>query len=172
MNSKAMMQAGQAVAATLLRRTLLKFLYIISGAGIVIIVILIILMTSLSGWWGVLLPLGLIVLAVGVMGLIATNFVIDRVNPRKLTSDERQQITSFVDDMNEKIVAGAVIKRNPMMIAAAAAWAYFRKGKDGAAQSVLNPIEQVKDLRTRFYKIVELFSDKDNVESVKSERLS
>ncbi|MDQ2973441.1 MAG: hypothetical protein M3Q79_03090 [bacterium] len=172
MNSKATLQAGQAVAATLLRRTLLKFLYIICALGIVIISILIILMASHSGWWGVLLPIGLAVLATGVIGLIATNFVIDRINPRKLTKDEKQLITSFVDDLNEKIVTGAVIKRNPVMIALAATWAYFRNGKDGAAQSVLSPIEQVKDLRTRFYKIVGLFSDDSNIDSARSEELS
>lgn len=157
MQSKSAVLAGRAVAATLLRRTLLRALYLVAIVGGVVTFLIIILMNASSGWWGLLLPLCLIVLFLCVAGVTATNFVIDKITPRKLTPDERKQITSFVDDMNEKVVAGQIVRKNPIMLGVSTVFAFFRHGREGAAKSMLSPIEEIKDLKTRFGAIVSLF---------------
>ncbi len=159
MTTQAAFTTGRAVAATMLRRNLTRFFYIICAVGLGSLFLTILLMNVSSGWWGLFIPVAFLIALFGVLGVIGANFVAERLSPRQLTRSERSQIISFSDDLTSKLTSAEFGRRNPIWIGISAIISYFKKGREGAVSSILSPVEEVQDLKIRFTKLVELFEE-------------
>lgn len=158
MQSKNTILAARAVGSVLISRTAGKFLWIVIIVAVGLFLGTIFLMTSYSGWWGLLLPLWIFILIAAAAGLLLVKFISRKLRPRALDKNEVVLINGFVDDMNEKIIAGQLVKRSPVWLAILTGFSYLRGGRNAAAKTVMSPIEEAKDLKSRFAQIINLFN--------------
>lgn len=150
-------KAARAVAAVLIGRSVFPLTIAIAVFGSVLTLVATILVVVHSGWWLIALPFTLVIAIGGVVSYLIARYIVAKLAPRPLARDERKVIQDFVDHFSEGVVAGQIVKRNPVIFGIHLAFRYLTGGSKGAADAVLQPIDDIKQLRQRFATIVALF---------------
>lgn len=81
-----------------------------------------------------------------------------RLRPRKLSRAESKQINSFVSEFGIKAITAKGVKKNPAALSGIIAWKYLKSGgKQPISGILMEPINDVKTIKSDFQKIVALF---------------
>ena len=153
------LQAGRAIASTMVQRYTFFPLITLTAIGLVGWILSLTLATVYSNWWLLLSFLLFLWLALGFFAAIASYFIYSKLRPRKLSKAERQKISQFTTDFGIKYAATKGVKKNPTALSALLAWKLFKsRGKKPATDIIMDPINDAKDLKTQFQAIVKLFN--------------
>lgn len=147
-------QAIRAITFTTFRAFFVPLVWIIGGVFGALIVIDILLSILYSSWWLlgliIIVPLGLIVLAAGLL----IWFIAKRLEPRRLKKSDREQIENFTD----KIIRIVEVRATPLPIIV------FLIAKDVIRGKKSSYVEGILDdstsLKRDFTGIVGLFQEK------------
>lgn len=159
MNKNPSVDAGRAISSVMIER------YIFLPVTILLIIGFVGAATSLwlalfeSGWWALLtVVLALWVLITGALTLIS--YVIkSKLRPRNLNKSEKKLIRTFVSTFGIKYAVAKGIKKSPVALSGIIAWKYIKgRGKQNVSSILMEPINDFKDLKLQFNKIVELFN--------------
>lgn len=152
------LQSLRAIASVLVRRYTLYPAIILTVLAAISSSLALALSISHSLWWLLLAFIMLLWLFFFMTITIATFAISSRLQPRKLSKKERKQIGNFVDTFTVKYAAVKGAKKSPFLLAFIVAWR-ARKGnlKKSAQQTITEPIDDIKEVRSEFQKISRLF---------------
>lgn len=158
MKQSSAVQAGRAIASTLVQRYAFYPLVIMSALLIASVLIAVILMVQHSFWWlALVITLALWVVPAG--GLLTLSFLTyTKLRPRILTASEKREITRFAKDFGIKYAALKGARKSPTTLAGIVVWKFVRgSGKHAAVEAITEPLTDFKDLKKRFTELTYLF---------------
>lgn len=151
-------KALRAIAASLVKRYVFRLSLIFSIVSLVIFGISLLLTIISSNWWILLSLISLLPLIFSFIFSVASYIVSGVILPRRLSNSELKKINGFVDEFGLKYAAAKGLKKTPTGLAFLIVWKYISgQGKQSFRNILLEPIEDIKDLKVKFNEIVEIF---------------
>lgn len=158
MNKDSSIKAGRAIAGVMIRRYPLKIALTFAILLAACFIISIVLSISYSPWWLLIAFLVSLPLGIAALAFFLLQFVSQKILPRPLNKTESKQIHEFTKKFGAKMIAAKAVKKTPVGLASVIAWKYLRGGgKQSINATILEPIEEVKSLKTEFESISKLF---------------